>query len=325
MKNSVKKIVLGVVLVISAFSVYSQAKKPIIMVVPSDVWCIKNGFFQDFDGKKIPDYKAALQNNTDVRVIISSMGDFMAQNEFPIVSLEQKLKDLENEAAENAMMTSKEGDELAESPIDKLLAVAKPDIILDLDFDKVRLGPQTQIKFNLQAIDAYSGKIISGNVGQGTPSGAVDLTNQLQEAVLSFKDNFLLGLINYFNVQFSEGREIKVTFKKWGECIYDFESEFGDDDDELGDIINDWFKKNTVSGRFSRIYATANMIKYEQVHIPMVIEKKDGTFESYSSEDFAKKLVKDLKKVVKDEDDNPMVFKRLVKGLGDVTIIMGGK
>lgn len=315
----VKKLIIGLLLIISSISVFSQAKKPIIMVVPSDVWCVRNNFYQEIDGKKYPDYKMAMQNNADVRVLVSSMADFMAKNDFPIVSLEEVLKDLENEAAQDAMMMSKDGDELAESPIDKLMSVARPDIKLDLDFEKVRLGPQTQIKFNLQAVDAYSKKIISGNAGQGTPSGAVDLTNQLQEAVLSFKDNFLLGLSSYFNTQFNEGREIKVTLERWAECEYDFESEFGEEDDELGDIINDWFKKNTVSGRFSRMSATENKIKYEQVHIPMMVNLEDGTSEAYSSEDFAKKLAKFIKKTTGVE------CKRIVKGLGDVTIIMGGK
>lgn len=314
-----KKLILVTLLLISGTLAFSQAKKPIIMVVPADVWCKENGFTQEFDGKSIPDYKAAMQNNADIRVLISGMADFMAKNEFPIVSLEQKLKELEEESAVNAMTMSKSGDEIAESPIDKLNAIAKPDVILDLYFKKVRLGPQTHIEFNLQAIDAYSGKIISGNAGQGTPSSAVDLTNQLQEAVLSFKDNFLLGLTNYFNVQFREGREIKVTLKRWSECEYDFESEFGDEDDELGDLITDWFKKNTVSGRFTRSSATENIMKFDQVHIPMIVEKEDGTTEAYAAEDFAKKLAKYMKKVTGVE------CKRVVKGLGDVTIIMGGK
>ena len=51
-----------------------QAKKPTIMVVPSDNWCILNGYFMEFDNQgtkdKIPDYKKALKENTDLLSVI---------------------------------------------------------------------------------------------------------------------------------------------------------------------------------------------------------------------------------------------------------------
>jgi len=59
-------------IIISAFtlSVHAQhAKKPTIMVVPSDRLCISKGHKIEFDnqGTKVvlPDYKAALQNDGD--------------------------------------------------------------------------------------------------------------------------------------------------------------------------------------------------------------------------------------------------------------------
>ncbi|HRP60678.1 MAG TPA: DUF6175 family protein, partial [Vicingus sp.] len=58
---------------------FGQAKKPTIMVVPSDNWCITNGFFLEFDNQgtkvKIPDYKRAFQENSDLNLVISSLND----------------------------------------------------------------------------------------------------------------------------------------------------------------------------------------------------------------------------------------------------------
>lgn len=317
-----KNICLTLIMVSLTVSAFSQAKKPTIMVLPSEIWCIRNGYTINYDDmgetKQIPDYKKALQNNSDMRAMIASMADFMQKEGYPIKSLEQELKNLESEAAEEMVMSSKEtGSEVAESPIDRLKANAQPDIILDLDFEKVQLGPKTQIKFNLQAIDAYTGKIISGNVGQGTPSSAGDITNQLQEAVLSFKDNFLEGLMIHFNNLFSDGREIIVNIKRWGDCEIDFETEFGDL--ELGEIIEDYMAKNTVNGRFSTKSATENKLRFEQVRIPMTIDEGEGNIRAVDARYWGRSLVRFIKKTT------GQTCKLTSKGLGEITIIMGGK
>lgn len=174
-------------------SAYAQhAKKPTIMVVPSDVWCEKNGYMLEFKDqgsvKKVPDYKKALQNDSNIRTLISAMGEFMAQNDFPTQQLEQELKRLENENAEMSVTTGNQtGAMLAESPVEAIRRTAKADIILDLDYNVSRLGPKTQVSFNLQALDAYSSKIISGNTGVSTPaSSSTALTTLLNEVVLNF-------------------------------------------------------------------------------------------------------------------------------------------
>ena len=69
--------------VVCGFTLFGQAKKPVIMVVPSDAWCIRNGYVQEFEsyGQKemVPDYSAALKNNPEIRLLISYMADFMAK------------------------------------------------------------------------------------------------------------------------------------------------------------------------------------------------------------------------------------------------------
>ena len=68
-------------------SVLGQAKRPSIMVVPSDSWCVKYGYVQEFDnmGTKqiVPDYRAALQNDTELRFAISAIGEMMTARGFP--------------------------------------------------------------------------------------------------------------------------------------------------------------------------------------------------------------------------------------------------
>lgn len=319
MKTIFKSLLL-VALLLPTVAAVGQAKKPKIMVVPAQIWCNRNGYTMDYNDmgqiKKLPDYQRALENNSDMRLLISALADFMAKNDYPIESLEQKLKQLQADAAVNMALQGKDGSGVAESPIDKLMSTAKPDIILDIDFESVRRGPQTQIKFNLQAIDAYSNKIISGNTGHGTPGSSADLTEQLQEAVLSFKDNFLLGLTNHFDKMFQEGREVVIVVQRTDACDIDFEEEY--DGDELGKKIESYLDDNTVQGRYSTEIATENLLRFEQVRIPL-FKDNNGKQKALDTRAFASDLEKYIRKIT------GIKSKIVTKGLGQAIILLGGK
>ena len=96
-----KKIILSAILVVSCIAVSGQAKKPTIMVVPSESWCLRNDFVNEYNNMgttiKVPDYSRAFAENSDIRTMVSAMADFMAKNGFPIQSLEQELNRIKNE------------------------------------------------------------------------------------------------------------------------------------------------------------------------------------------------------------------------------------
>lgn len=318
MKKNIVRSMLAVALVAANLVAFGQAQKPTIMVVPSDAWCQRNNYtilYNDQGSPKVlPDYKRALQENSDIRMIISAMGNFMAQNNFPMKSLEQELKNLESRAAEE--MVSERS--VASSPVDELKANANPDIIVDLDFEKKRQGPNTFIQFNVQVVDAYSSKIISGHPGKGTPAPSVELVSQLEEAVLSFKDEFLDGLMNYFGNLFSEGREVTISFQRWADCEINFEEEY--DDEELSDLIATWIKKNAQGHRGGNCKGCSeNKLRFEGVRIPMTQTSEDGEVEPLSLKEFVKPLRKYVQKLTK------MPVKVNEKGLGEVTLTIGGK
>ena len=324
-----KKVLLSVLFVGISLLAFGQAKKPTIMVVPSDSWCHRNGYVTEFNNMgttiTVPDYAKAFVENSEIRTMVSAMADFMAKNEFPIQSLEQELNRLKNESAEMAMMTGKnEGGEIAETPIERLRRTAKADIILNLDYTVNKLGPRQQIEFNLQAIDAYSSKIISGNTGTSSPiSTSTPITSILEESVLSFKDNFLAGLQNYFNDLFENGREITVTFFRYDTSPIDFEEEYtvNDYDVELADIIEAWFADNAVAGRFTTDARSANRMRFTQVRIPLyAVNPVNGKETAIDANGFVRGLVNMLKK----EPYNIQVG-RSPKGLGEVWLTLGDK
>lgn len=306
---------------------WSQAKKPTIMVVPSDSWCNRHGYMQEFTSQgnvqKIPDYSKAFLEDYELRTVISAMSDFMAANDFPLKSLETELSKINTNSAEEAMMTeNNSGAVIAESPIDQLRRTARPDIILNLDYKISQMGPRRQVEFNLQAIDAYSSKVISGNTGTSSPvSSSTPMTTILEESVLSFKDNFLNGLQRYFDDLFTNGREISVTLNRYESCPIDFETEFAVDDEdwELAELIEDWFADNTVNGRFSTGSVSANKMQFDQVRIPLYIVKK-GKERALDAREFGRMLQKFLK-----EEPYNLNVSVDGKGLGEVWLTLGGK
>ncbi len=321
-----KSIVIAALLLAFQFVGWSQAKKPTIMVVPADAFCERYGYVQQANamGQTVssPDYSRAMKENADIRTLVAAMADFMAKNDFPIQSLEQELKRLQTEDAELAMMTGKNsGAEVDETPLERLRRSAKADIILDLDYEVHRIGPQKQVTFNLQAIDAYSSKIISGNTGASTAAN-VPLTSLLEECVLSFKDNFLSGLQHYFDDLFANGREISVTLLRYNNCPVDFEEEYevNGEEYELAEIIEAWMADNTVEGRFTTAAKSANRLRFNQVRIPLYAQNMNGRDVAIDAEAFVKPLVRMLKKA-----PYKLTVGSAPRGLGDVWITIGDK
>ena len=209
-----KRLVLLFAALLAGIALYGQAKKPTIMVVPSDNWCVQHGFTDEFDnlGKRVivPDYVAALQNDSDLLLAISKINEMMAERGFPLKNLESCLKSLASQDAEDALLMSKSGETVAESPVDRLKKVAKADILIQLTYTLNQVGPKRSLTFNLQGLDAYTNKQVAAASGTGSPSFTPELAILIEEAVLMHIDSFNAQLQSHFDDLFENGREIVV-------------------------------------------------------------------------------------------------------------------
>ncbi len=320
------KRVLSVFLVsLLSLALFGQAKKPTIMIVPADQYCISKGYKMEFTSmgtkQTLPDYKSALQNDADIRLVITKMGEIMANRGFPLKDLEMELKNLEREAAESAMLASGSGSDMAESPIDMLKRTAKADIIMDLSFEIKRMGPEKYITFNLRGLDAYTSKQVAGAAGQGKPASSAGADLLLEEAVLSHMDGFNAGLQRHFDDMFANGREIKVMVRRWAnwddnlESTYDYDGE----DKELLEHIEDWFYDNTVQHRFNLSDASENLMRLEQVRIPMMTTDNRGRERAVDARSYLSGLSKYLR------DNFQIDSKVYLRGLGEAWLIVGEK
>lgn len=315
-----KKIFLSLLLLLAASSAFSQAKKPTLMVVPSDVWCNQNGYVQTIDNQglseKVPDYKAALNGSMDLNAVITKINSLMAERGFPLKDMSQTIKSISTLSAEDRLIQSKtSGASMTESPLDRFRRTAKADILLEVTWNVTKTGPKRQVTYMLAGKDAYSGKQVAGSEGTGAASFAADLPILLEEAVQDHMEAFCAQLMAHFEDMMQNGRECVLDVRVWdnGSGI-DLESEFGGI--ELIDVIDNWLADNTVQHRFNKSDATENFALYEQVRIPLY--KENG--QALDMDGFARSLRSYLSK-----PPYSLPCKIVNRGLGRALLIIGEK
>lgn len=309
-----RTLIVAAAVLMSVLAFAQPAKKPSLMVVPSRVWCNQNGFMMDFDGVKIPDYQRAFDESQELNIVVSKIGQMMTDRGFDLKMMQAALQTVAKNAAEDMLLTSKSGADIVESPIDKLRKTAKADIWMEVNWLVNNGGFSYTLTFDLSGVDAYTDKQIANCQGTSDPAYSAELPVLLGSAVSKYLDNFNEQLQAKFDDWFDNGREISLTIKTWGDWEYDLESEdFGDD--ELGVLIENWVSENTVGGQFTTDDATESYMLFSNVKIPMF---DANTGKAVDARGWGRGLNKMLK-------EKGIDTKVMTKGLGSVTLVLGGK
>ncbi len=297
-----------------------QAKKPTIMVVPADVWCSENGYLTTYDNQgdevSVPDYEKAVQNDMDLVNAITKIGELMAERGLPLKDLASTVRSIRQSSAEDEMTVSRSsGSSLAESPLDKLLNRAKADILVELAWKINTVGPKQSVTYTLRGIDAYTNKQVAAAQGTGAPSFSAEIPVLIEEATLEKMDGFIAQLQAHFDDLLANGREVNVNIR-----VFDNGSGMSLEDEydgyELIDIIDDWMAQNTVQHRYSLTDATENMMRFEQVRIPLY--RENGMPMD------TRRFVTELRRYLSKEPFN-ITSKVLTKGLGRADLVLGEK
>ena len=303
----------------STIMVFAQAKKPTLMILPSDNWCEQRYFMTEFDNQgskqKVPNYKQVFQEDTEIGQVISKIGSLMIDRGFPLKDAEQELKAIEARSAEDNMtVSSTNGSALSESPLDKLKNKARADIIIQIWWKINKTDQGKSISFVLEAFDSYTSKRIAASTGNGAPNNSDIVPVLLQNAIISNITPFTDQLQAHFDDMMKNGREIRLTIKKWNNWDKDLETEVNGD--EIRNHIYDWLQKNTVQGRFTESNTTENRVDYEQVRIPLYDDRNRALD--------ARQFSVGLQKYLKAAPFN-IEAKLMTRGLGEAIIVLGEK
>lgn len=314
------KVLSAAVLSVVSLTCFGQAKKPTLMVVPADVWCIENGYFDEVNDlgrpQKIVDYERALQENSDLFNVITKIGELMSEQGFPLKDMASEVRKINRTAVEDEMTQSAtSGSMLAETPLERLSQRAQADILVEVAWKVNNVGPKKSVTYTLRGLDAYTSKQVAAAQGTGGTSMSATVPVLLEEAVVGKMDNFLSQLMAHFEDMAANGREITVRVQAFDNGSgLSMESEFGGE--ELTDIIDQWMNDNTVNHRYSLSNAGETSLLFEQVRIPLY--RENGS--PMDSRQFVTQLRKALSKAPYN-----ITSKIITKGLGQANLILGEK
>lgn len=308
---------LAVALIIVPFTAFAQ-KKPTIMILPSDNWCNQRYFMTTFSNQgsttKVPNYQQAFMEDVELPQVISKVGGVLTGLGYSLKDAEQEIKSISVKTAEDNVTTSKtSGAALAETPLDILKRRVKSDIIIQIWWNVNRATDGKAVSFTLEAFDAYTNKRIATSTGTTAPSSEI-LPVILEQAVKENINEFDCQMLNWYDDQKKNGREISLNVRCWDNWDNDLETEY--DGTELTDCIQDWLAKNTVNGAFNLTDGTETFAQFEQVRIPLTNESG----RALDARVFANELRKHLQK-----PPYNITSKVIIRGLGEATLILGEK
>lgn len=313
-----KIIICSLLIVFMAIGTKAQVKKPTLMVVPADNWCVKNGYMDKFNDQgtvvNAPNYKRALQNSSECYNVITKINALMSDRSFPLKDLSAVTKSLETNQAMDAVTTTKSGAGLSESPLDIIKRNANADIIIELNWSINTTGPKRSVTFSLAAKDAYTDKQVAGCQGTGSPSFSSDTSVLLEEAVIGSMDNFTSQLQAHFDDMMENGREVSMEVKVVdnGSGI-DLTKEYGGD--ELTDIIDDWVSDNSVNHRYNLSQGSENFLKFEQIRIAL--------YQANGRPNDTRRWARELVKMLSSKYQVPCRVD--IRGLGKAVVMLGEK
>ena len=295
-----------------------QAKKPTIMILPSDNWCNQRYFMTNFSDQgnmvKVPNYQQAFLEDTELGQVISKVGQVLTEQGYSLKDAEQEIKSMSIKTAEDNVTTSKKsGASLVESPLDQLKRRVKSDVIIQLWWQVNRTGIGNSASFTLEAFDAYTNKRIATSTGTTKPSSDI-IPILLAKAVKENIKPFDNQMDKWFADQSKRGREISLTIRCWDSWDKDLEEEYNGE--ELTDCIQNWLQKNCVNSTFNLSDGTESFAQFEQVRIPLFDDKG----KAIDARAFATKLRKYLQ-----QPPFSITSKVMVRGLGEAIVILGEK
>ena len=266
-----------------------KAQKPKVMIVPEEAFCINSGLYKiNSSGNKVVDYIAAMRNDNILNVI-NTFENLMASYGFHLTNLQQTLDELNEEAALDNVLSSKDDGVVVEDDLDKMSRVAGPDIIVKVSPKVSNYGPDLRLELRVSSIDCASKKALQA-FGPINKVSAGSVSMLIKAAISDNIESFALGLTNYFEDMQVKGREGTVIIKVADTCPLNLESivKYKEDEGELADLIELWMSENTVNGVYTGSKTSKVSMKFDQVRFPLFGKAGFGKVKALSMENFVK-------------------------------------
>lgn len=298
-----------------AGSIFAQKvmTPPHVMVVPDLIYCKSHGFTQQFNNngiaETIPDYERALSEDPSLHAALTQIAQLITDRNSDIVIVDI-IEAINNAKADAAMAAANAGDE-SESVDEAIIRNSEADILVKVQFDLVKNGPQYSVSYVLNGTDAYTNRNFAPVSGLGKPSTSANPVVLLREAVFENMEAFTGKLLSYYSSMVTKGRMVAFDIKTTSTSSVNMNSKVGEY--TLREQIEDFLYDNSVDGNgLERVKSGNTFIQYQGVYIPLVSTIR-GRQRKQGAKDVAQKLVNFL-------ESNGVSADYKIRGLGKVNI-----
>ena len=286
---------------------------PHIMVVPDLIYCKSHGYIQQFNNngvtETIPDYERALSEDPSLHSALTQVAQLITDRNADIVIVDL-LEAINSAKADAAMAAANAGDQ-AESVEEAIIRNSEADILVKVQFDLLKHGPQYQVSYTITGTDAYTNRMFAPIEGMGAPSTSANPVALLREAIYSNMDAFLAKLLAYYTSMTTKGRMVAFDIKTTTGSAVNMASKVGEY--TLREQIEDFLYDNSVDGNgLERVKSGNTFLQYQGVYIPLISTIR-GRQRKQGAKDVAQKMVNYLETIGVTAD-----FK--IRGLGKVNI-----
>ena len=145
---------------------------PHVMVVPDLIYCKSNGYVQQYNNngvtETIPDYERALSEDPSLHAVLTQVKQLIAEKNSDIVLIDL-IEAINNAKADAAMANANFADQ-SESIEEAIIRNSEADILVKVQFDMLKHGPNYQVSYTLNGTDAYTNRNFAPVEGMGKPS-----------------------------------------------------------------------------------------------------------------------------------------------------------
>lgn len=285
---------------------------PHVMIVPDLIYCKSHGYVQQFNNmgmtETVPDYEKALSEDPTLQSVLVLIAQLITENNnIVIVDLIEAI----NNAKADAAMAAANGGDLSESVDEAIIRNSNADILVKVQYDLVKNGPQYQVSYTMTGTDAYTSRMFAPVSGMGSPSMSASPVVLLREAVFSNMDAFRTKLLSYYSNMKTNGRMIAFEIKTTSTSSVSMNSKVGEY--TLREQIEDFLYDNSVDGNgLERVKSGNTFMQYDGVYVPLT-SKIRGNERKQGAKDVAQKLVNYL-------EQYGITAEYKIRGLGKVNI-----
>lgn len=284
---------------------------PHVMVVPDLIYCKSNGYVQQYNNngvtETIPDYERALSEDPSLHAVLTQVKQLIAEKNSDIVLIDL-IEAINNAKADAAMANANFADQ-SESIEEAIIRNSEADILVKVQFDMLKHGPNYQVSYTLNGTDAYTNRNFAPVEGMGKPSTSANPVVLLREAVYDNMDSFLNLMLTYYNSMVTKGRMVAFDIKTTGGV--NMNTKVGQY--TLREQIEDFLYDNSVDGNgLERVKGGNTFLQYQGVYIPLTTTIR-GRQRKQGAKDVAQKMVNFL-------EENGVTADFKIRGLGKVNI-----